>query len=56
MKLTPLIATAAIFALSTVAVQAADGTPVKICHENEDSYPWIFKDRPGLTTSLLKMA
>ena len=29
---------------------------MKICHENEDSYPWIFKDKVGLTTSLMKIA
>lgn len=43
--------------LSIVAGSALAAEPaMKICHENEDSYPWIFKDRVGLTTSLLKMA
>ena len=41
--------------LMTASAWAAE-PPLKICHENEDSYPWIFKDRAGLTTSLLKMA
>ena len=41
--------------LITASALAAE-PPLKICHENEDSYPWIFKDRAGLTTSLLKMA
>lgn len=35
----------------------AQEVPVtKLCHENEDSYPWLFKDRVGLTTALVKMA
>ncbi len=55
MKLSALAAAAiACAALSTQALAAE--AAIKICHENEDSYPWIFKDRPGLTTSLLKMA
>lgn len=37
------------------AVAAADAPVARICHEGEDSYPWILKDRPGLTTSLLKL-
>lgn len=42
--------------LSMLAGSALAQSAMKICHENEDSYPWIFKDRVGLTTSLLKMA
>lgn len=34
---------------------AADVAVTRICHENEESYPWILKDRVGLTTALLKL-
>ena len=55
MKRKPLALAA--FSLSIVAGSALAAEPsIKIYHENEDSYPWIFKDRVGLTTSLLKMA
>nr|WP_315464605.1 transporter substrate-binding domain-containing protein [uncultured Rhodoferax sp.] len=46
----------AALSLSLVANSTMAQSAMKICHENEDSYPWIFKDRAGLTTSLLKMA
>jgi len=52
-----LLAGVASVALAGVSSAQASGVPVvKLCHENEDSYPWLFKDRVGLTTSLLKMA
>lgn len=34
---------------------AADKPVVKACTENEDSYPWVLKDRPGLTILMLRM-
>ncbi|NEX60741.1 substrate-binding periplasmic protein [Noviherbaspirillum galbum] len=38
------------------AAMAAD-RPAKLvlCHENQDSYPWIMTDRPGLNILLLKL-
>lgn len=48
--------TALVLMALTPAAQSAEGPVARICHEGEDSYPWIFKDRPGLTTSLLKLA
>lgn len=41
--------------LTSLAAQAADKPSVKACTENEDSYPWVLKDRPGLTLLLLQM-
>src|SRR4051812_37096730 len=46
---------AGIFACALPAF-AADAVAVKVCSENDDSYPWLFKDRPGLTASLLMIA
>jgi polar amino acid transport system substrate-binding protein len=44
-------------ALSVAATSALASEPtIKICHENEDSFPWLFKDRVGLTASLIKIA
>lgn len=37
------------------AVFAADKPIVKACYEDEDSYPWVLKDRPGLNILMLKM-
>lgn len=34
---------------------AADKPPIKACTENEDSFPWVLKDRPGLTVLMLRM-
>lgn len=34
---------------------AADKPPIKACTENEDSFPWVLKDRPGLTVQMLRM-
>lgn len=36
------------------AAQAADPASVRLCHEQEESYPWILKDRPGLNIVHLK--
>lgn len=49
--------TALIFAFCCMVFSAgATERPVlKICTENDDSYPWVLKDRPGLTISLLKL-
>lgn len=37
------------------AVFAADKPVVKACYEDEDSYPWVLKDRPGLNILMLQM-
>ncbi len=34
---------------------AADKPPIRACTENEDSFPWVLKDRPGLTVQMLRM-
>lgn len=34
---------------------AADRPTIKACTENEDSFPWVMKDRPGLTIQMLRM-
>jgi polar amino acid transport system substrate-binding protein len=34
---------------------AADKPPIKACTENEDSFQWVLKDRPGLTVLMLRM-
>ncbi len=34
---------------------AADKPVVKACTENEDSFPWVLKDRPGLTIQMMGM-
>jgi polar amino acid transport system substrate-binding protein len=45
----------ALVALATSsAVFAAEKPVVRACHENEDSYPWIQKDRPGLNILMLR--
>jgi polar amino acid transport system substrate-binding protein len=41
--------------LSIPTVFAADKPAIKVCYENEDSYPWILKDRPGLNILMLNM-
>lgn len=47
----------ALAALGMAATPAIASEPtLKICHENEDSFPWLFKDRVGLTASLIKIA
>ncbi len=33
---------------------AADKPTVRACHENEDSHPWLFKDRPGLNIVMFR--
>jgi len=40
----------------TFPVLAADAPLVKVCSENDDSFPWLLKDRPGLTNSLFVIA
>lgn len=50
-----MLLTLALSLVATPMLCSAE-SPVRICHENEDSYPWIFRDRVGLTTALLKMA
>ncbi len=47
------IALALIFSHSLAL--AADKPAVKACTENEDSFPWVLKDRPGLTILMLRM-
>lgn len=34
---------------------AADKPPIRACTENEDSFPWVLKDRAGLTVQMLRM-
>lgn len=34
---------------------AADKPIVKACYEDEDSYPWVLKDRPGRNILMLQM-
>lgn len=41
--------------LGPLVTWAADKPPIKACTENEDSYPWVLKDRPGLTIQMLRM-
>lgn len=48
-----VLAFAALFVHSTVL--AADKPSVRACTENEDSFPWVLKDRPGLTIQMLRM-
>jgi len=47
------------FALACVLAQslalAADKPAIRACTENEDSFPWVLKDRPGLTVQMLRM-
>lgn len=33
---------------------AGDGKPIQVCTEDDDSYPWQFRDRAGLTDLLLQ--
>lgn len=41
-------------ALASGLVQAADKpASVKLCYENEDTYPWVMKNKPGLNIVLL---
>lgn len=47
---------ATVLVASALPVIAADLPSIKVCSEDGDSSPWLFKDRPGLTNSLLKMA
>lgn len=47
-----IIALAAL-ATSTV-VFSADKPKVRACHENEDSHPWILKDKPGLNIIMFR--
>ncbi len=34
---------------------ATDKPAIRACTENEDSFPWVLKDRPGLTVQMLRM-
>jgi polar amino acid transport system substrate-binding protein len=43
------------FLLSHSLGLTAEKPPVKACTENEDSFPWVLKDRPGLTVLMLRM-
>jgi polar amino acid transport system substrate-binding protein len=51
-RFTVLLATLLLLTQSGVAAEPT----VKICHENEDSFPWLFKDRQGLTVALIQIA
>lgn len=37
------------------SVRAADGAPdsLHICHENEDAFPWLLKDKPGYSQIMM---
>lgn len=50
-----ILSLALVFALIDSASLASDKPIVHACCENEDSYPWLLKDRPGLTIQLLQM-
>lgn len=53
MKLIPLLAVS--LYLAAVPTHAADKpATMKLCYENENTYPWVLKDRPGLNIILLK--
>ncbi len=49
-----LVLAAAALLIPTAAL-AADKPAVRACTENEDSFPWVLKDRPGLTIQMLRM-
>ncbi|WP_028444607.1 substrate-binding periplasmic protein [Chitinimonas koreensis] len=56
MKRSPLARLAAAVLLCLGAADAADKPArVNICTENEDSYPWLQKDRPGLNIIMMRM-
>lgn len=52
MRALPVIAA---LLIGTTTAYAADKPVVRACTENEDSYPWVLKDRPGLTVLMLRM-
>lgn len=35
-------------------VAAAQPTQISICHENEDAYPWLLKDKPGYSQIMMQ--
>jgi polar amino acid transport system substrate-binding protein len=49
-------AKAALLLLLLLAVPAARARPPSLvfCHEDQDSYPWVLKDRPGLNVLLIR--
>jgi polar amino acid transport system substrate-binding protein len=54
MMTTPLSAPALLLCSLLVSMQAS-AAELKFCTENEDSYPWILKNRKGLSIILLDM-
>jgi polar amino acid transport system substrate-binding protein len=42
-------------ALSLVGVSAGAQTRLRLCAEDENSYPWMLKDRPGLNAIMMKL-
>jgi len=57
-KLIPAVNGLALFALLLAPhalVQAADAAPesLHICHENEDAFPWLLKDKPGYSQIMM---
>lgn len=57
-KLLPTVNGLALFALllgPSTQVQAADAAPesLHICHENEDAFPWLLKDKPGYSQIMM---
>jgi polar amino acid transport system substrate-binding protein len=50
----PLILATALYGM-ILPVLAVDKPVIKTCTENDESYPWILKDRPGVTNFQLKL-
>ena len=46
---------AVVLVVSVIPGSGASASALRVCFEDGDSYPWILHNRPGLTTSLLKM-
>ncbi|QDQ25796.1 amino acid ABC transporter substrate-binding protein [Chitinimonas arctica] len=57
MHLAPLrlLFAASILGGSLMALAADKPASLTVCSENEESYPWILKDKPGLNTIMMRM-
>lgn len=52
-RLAALTSTLLCVVMASIAIAADKPGTIKLCHENEDSYPWLFKDRPGLNIIMM---
>lgn len=55
MKLLLLCLVLSTTAVVPVAARAADEPPLTVCAEDENSYPWLLKDRSGLNMVMMRL-